>query len=295
MQWLEWRPKNINIQAWLISAAQVLDGKSQFPRMETQVILAHYMNKSKTWIIAHPQEKIPDSILGLLDQAIIRLSNGEPLAYITGIREFFCLPFFVSPATLIPRPETELMVEKAIQWLQFYPEAKLCADIGTGCGCIAVSIAKSILGINFLAVDVSHNALLMARRNILQHGLSNRIHLIQGNFLNFLGGKVDLICANLPYIPTLSLNKLETTRYEPRLALDGGTDGLVFIRELLEKSKIWLRNPGLLLVEFESGQEDRLYKIACFQFPSEWITIHQDLAGKPRLLKINTSAGRTQH
>ncbi len=200
-----WRYKNINIQTWLISAAQVLDGKSQFPRLEAQVILAHYMDTSKTWIIAHPEEKIPDPILGLLDQAIIRLFNGEPLAYITGTREFYCQPFFVSPATLIPRPETELMVENAIQWLQFNPEAKLGADIGTGCGCIAVSIAKSIPGINFLAVDISYNALQIARRNILQHELKNRIHLIQGNCLNFLGGKVDLICANLPYIPTRKL------------------------------------------------------------------------------------------
>jgi len=252
------------------------------------------MNTSKTWIIAHPEEKIPDPILGQLDQAIIRLFNGEPLAYITGTREFFCQPFFVSPATLIPRPETELMVENAIQWLQFNPEAKLGADIGTGCGCIAVSIAKSIPGINFLAVDISYNALQIARRNILQHGLKNRIHLIQGNCLNFLGGKVDLICANLPYIPTRKLNILETTRYEPKIALDGGINGLVLIRELLEKSKLWLQNPGLLLIEFESGQEDRLFIIASCYFPSSLITIHQDLAGKPRLLSITTPACRNQ-
>ena len=146
---------NINIQAWLISASQLLDGKSQFFRLETQVILAHYLNKSKAWILAHPEEMIPDPILDLLDHALNRLVNGEPLAYITGTREFFSHPFLVSSATLIPRPETELMVEKAIQWLQFNPEAKFGADLGTGCGCIAISIAKSIQGINFLAVDVS--------------------------------------------------------------------------------------------------------------------------------------------
>jgi release factor glutamine methyltransferase len=284
--------KNINIQTWLVSAAQVLDGKSQFPRLETQVVLAHYLNKSKTWILSHPEEKIPDPILDLLDHALKRLVNGEPLAYITGTREFFCHPFLVTPATLIPRPETELMVEKAIQWLQFNPEAQFGADIGTGCGCISISIAKSIQGINFLAVDVSHHALQISRRNILQHNLQNRFQLVQGNLLNFLGGKMDLICANLPYIPSRKLNKLETTRFEPRLALDGGNDGLVFIRELLEKSKFWLNNPGLLLIEFESGQADNLKTIASNHFPLDSINIHNDLAGKPRLMSITTSAVR---
>jgi release factor glutamine methyltransferase len=289
---LEWRNNLINIHTWQISASGLLDGKSQFPRLEAQVILAHYLNKSKTWILAHPEEKIPDLVISLLDHALIRLVNGEPLAYITGTQEFFCLPFFVSPATLIPRPETELMVDKAVQWLKINPEAKLAADIGTGCGCIAISISKSIRSINFLAVDVSHNALQIARRNIIQHGLNNRIQLIQGNLLNFLAGKMDLICANLPYIPSLKINKLETSRFEPRLALDGGNDGLVLIRELLEKSRFWLQNPGLLLIEFESGQEDRLNSIASNHYPKEWITIHKDLAGKPRLMSITTTTAR---
>jgi release factor glutamine methyltransferase len=250
------------------------------------------LKKSKAWILAHPEEKIPIQTIGLLDNALIRLVHGEPLAYITGTQEFFCQPFLVSPATLIPRPETELMVEKAIQWLRFNEEAKFAADIGTGCGCIAIAIAKAIQGINFLAVDVSHHALQIARSNILQHKLNNRIQLIQGDLLNFLGGKMDLICANLPYIPSRKLNKLETSRFEPRLALDGGNDGLVLIRELLEKSIFWLNNPGLLLIEFESGQEDKLKIIAANNYPLDSISIHKDLAGKPRLMCVTTSACR---
>ncbi len=237
-------------------------------------------------MLAHPEFQIPDSVLGQLSLAISRLARGEPLPYITGETEFFNLSVAVSPAVLIPRPETELMVEKAILWLQSNPSKRIAADIGTGSGCIAITLAKAIPSLKIVAVDSSRPALSIARENIMAHNVSERIYLVQGNLLEFSGIKMDLICANLPYIPSRKLKTLRPARYEPREALDGGPDGLQFTRALIEKSRHYLNRDGLLLMEFETGQEKQLLEICNQYYPESWLSVDKDLSGKPRLLSI---------
>jgi len=266
-----------------------LNGKSEFPRLEAQVILAHTLGKSKTWLLTHPETTIPDPLMESLSEALIRLQAGVPLSYITCVSEFFGHAFSISPSVLIPRPETELLVEKAIQWLSDKKIIGYAADIGTGSGCIAVSLSKAIPTIKIIAVDSSMAALNVARENIFQHKLSDRINLVQGNLLDFSGIKMDLICANLPYIPTGQLTKIAPARYEPISALDGGLDGMSFTRELIKNSRFWLHENGLMLIEFETGQEDKLADICNCYYPPEFLKVYEDLSGKPRLLSITRS------
>jgi release factor glutamine methyltransferase len=226
---------------------------------------------------------------------IRRAATGEPLAYLTGTREFFGLEFFVSPDVLIPRPETELLVETALKWLSDRRKITassmntICAvDIGTGCGCIAATLAFLEPGLRVLATDVSFRALTLAARNLAAHGVSNRVRLLQADLLTPLRGPIDLLCANLPYISAAALAALPVARYEPRIALDGGPDGLRLIARALEQSAPLLAEGGLALFEIEETQGEAVWDLAGKHFPQTKLTIEKDLSGKDRLLRIQT-------
>lgn len=184
-----------------------------------------------------------------------RLERGEPLPYVLGHWEFFGLDFDLTPEVLIPRPETELLVERAIPWLQSSSQRRSIADIGTGCGCIAVSIAKHISSGHILATDISSAALEVARRNANKHHVENQIEFIECDILpkSFSDERrFDLICANLPYIPTGKLRNLPIYGREPALALDGGDDGLDLFRRLLAIAPKRLAPGGRILLEIEA-------------------------------------------
>jgi release factor glutamine methyltransferase len=193
---------------------------------------------------------------------------------------------------LIPRPETELLVERAIAWLGESPVRRTIADVGSGSGAIAVSIALHVPDAHIVATDLSRAALMVARRNALKFDLTDRIDFVQCDLLpahpESLATELhfDLICANLPYIPTETLHDLPVFGREPALALDGGRDGLGVIRRLLEVGAEWLAPNGLLLLEIESTRGIQALNLAFDLFSQAAIRLHQDLAGHDRLLEI---------
>ena len=206
--------------------------------------------------------------------------------------EFFGLDLEITSDALIPRPETELLVERAIKWLQAAPERRTIADVGTGSGCIAVAIAKNIYDAKIMATDISRPALELAHRNAHRHNVAKRIDFVQCDLLpphpdllpTYL--HFDLICANLPYIPTQTLQGLSVYGREPTLALDGGVDGLDIVRRLLHIAPEWLAPNGMILLEIEASQGMSALSLAYDAFDSAEFHLHQDLAGHDRLLEI---------
>jgi release factor glutamine methyltransferase len=276
----------INLAEWLGHARQVVSPLSEHPSLEAQVLLAHVLNKPRSWVLSYPEYRITPIQEADLSTLLDRLSNGVPLPYLTGQQEFYGLPFLVNPDVLIPRPETELLVEHAAAWLIAHPGRRQCVDVGTGSGCIAISLAYHHPAIRMVAVDRSHQALFVAKENARRNGVDGQIDLIQADLLDGLSGSFDLICANLPYIPSETLSGLPVSRYEPRLALDGGADGLEFIRRLLTASVQKAAPAGMQLYEIEYRQGSEVEKLAREAFPDAQVRVIKDLAGMDRLLEI---------
>ena len=268
---------------------------SDTPALDASVLIAHLIDKPRSWVMAHHELTLTISQQRHLDDSLVRLKSGEPFPYILGHWEFFGLQLDITPDTLIPRPETELLVEKAIAWLQSYPAKRSVADVGTGSGVIAVSIAVNVPDVKILATDISHKALQVAKRNAKKFGVSDRIKFAECDLLPAQSSienrksSIDMICANLPYIPTNALHGLPIYNHEPTLALDGGEDGLDPFRKLLKLSPHWLVPDGMMLFEIESTHGPKALSLAGAAFPEARISLHPDLAGKDRLLKIDLS------
>jgi release factor glutamine methyltransferase len=261
--------------------------------LEAQVLLAHLLARPRSWILAHPETDLPLHLSNQYGSLIHRLACGEPLAYLIGRKEFFNLDFEVTPDVLIPRPETERMVETALRWLISRRERTLrparpilVVDLGTGCGCIAAALAVHAADLRVIATDISARVLAVAARNLASLGVSDRVHLLQANLLSPLRGSIDLLCANLPYVPAGTLDGLPVIRFEPRLALDGGPDGLRLITRALEQSVSLLAGDGLAIYEIEDSQGNAAQNLAEKYFPRADITMEKDLNGRDRLLKI---------
>ncbi len=278
-----------NLQALIQEIASDLASLSATPLLDAQVLLAHILDKPRTWLLAHPEADLPPEHEEALAQARRRLQNGMPLPYVIGHWEFYGLNFALTPAVLIPRPETELLVERALAWLGSHPACRLAADVGSGSGCIAVSLAVHTLDLHILAADLSLDALQLAGRNAITHGVAERLHFVQADLLSPLVCQppaLQMICANLPYIPSAALPGLAVSRAEPTLALDGGPDGLALIRRLLSQAQACLAPGGLILLEIEASQGQAALALGRAAFPSAQVSLHQDLAGLDRLVEI---------
>jgi release factor glutamine methyltransferase len=277
----------------LVDLTTCLTSISDTPALDASVLVAHITNKPRTWVMAHPELTLTSDQQNQLNDSLARLGAGEPFPYIIGNWEFFGLNFEITPEVLIPRPETELLVEKAIAWLKKNPGKRNVADIGTGAGVIAISIALHIPDSNILATDVSPKALDVARRNAEKYDMGKRIEFIQCDLLPDrrpqtvdLSSSFDLICANLPYVPTRKLHDLPVYQREPTSALDGGEDGLDLLRRLMEISPAWLSPNGLILLEIEATQGMAALSLARDAFAETQISLSKDLAGRDRLLQI---------
>jgi release factor glutamine methyltransferase len=187
---------------------------------------------------------------------------------------------------LIPRPETELLVEIILERLKKIKGEILGADVGTGSGCIAISLCKNLPDIKIIGTDISFNALKIAQVNVQKNDVRKSINLIQSDLLLGLPGPFDCICANLPYIPSNVLADLAVRKYEPITALDGGIDGLRFIKPFLEQSKSRLKSGGFVVFEIEATQSQEILDLSASYFPYASIKIHEDLAGLPRIAQI---------
>ncbi len=254
------------------------------------MLLGHVLQRPRAWLLAHPEVRLEAEQAAALETAVRRLEDGEPLPYILGAWEFFGLTFEVTPDVLIPRPETELLVERALHWLHAHPESYRVADIGTGSGCIGIAIAAHAPRTRVYAADLSFTALRVAQRNAARHSVSARFWPVCSDLLTAFQAPFDLILANLPYIPGESLRQLAVYGKEPTLALDGGSDGLTVIHRLLEQAPRCLAKGGTVLCEIEASQGPAACSLASNIFADAVITLHQDLAGHDRLLEIRHSA-----
>jgi release factor glutamine methyltransferase len=265
---------------------------SDTPALDASVLVAHILGKPRTWVAAHPELTLTPPQQKELDDSLVQLESGESFPYVLGHWEFFGLDFEVTPDVLIPRPETELLVEKAIAWLQRSTHRRTVADIGTGSGAIAVAIAANLPDVRVLATDISHEALKVAHKNAIKLNVAQRIDFVQCDLLPqhidplSTERHFDLICANLPYIPTETLHNLPIFGREPTLALDGGPDGLDPIRRLLNIGPEWLAPNGMMLLEVEATRGIQALNLACDLFSEARIHLHQDLMGRDRLLEI---------
>ena len=237
--------------------------------------------------IAHSDEPIPGSLVTPFEALVGRRERREPMSLILGRREFWGLEFEVTSDVLTPRPETEFIVEEALAHMGARPGVvprALLADVGTGSGCLAVALAREIGAARVVATDVSEAALEVARRNARRHGVADRVTFVRSSLLDGVSGAFDLIVSNPPYVPTDIFATLppEVREHEPRLALDGGPDGLDAIRGLMAQAAIRLTAGGHLIVEFGVGQEDGVKQAATRWPPLELQRIRRDLQGIPR-------------
>ena len=259
---------------------------STSPYLDALVLLSHISSQSKSRVLANPSPDLTAEQKTDLNLALNQVKEGIPLPYILGAWEFYQLSFSITADTLIPRPETEGLVDKAVKWLQDHPGRRTCLDLGTGSGCIAVTLAVKIPDLNVLATDRSYLATLVARKNAQDHKTGGRINFLAASLLTGFQTTIDLLIANLPYIPTEKLKTLRVYNTEPRLALDGGTDGLSYIRGVLEKAPGIMNPGGLILLEIDESKGHESQKLAQSVFPRAEIRLEKDLSGMDRYLSI---------
>ena len=255
-------------------------------RLESELLLRHTLNISQTQLYIDLNRELSPEHEKVFQQLIERRLSGEPTAYIIGHREFYGLDFQVDPSVLIPRPESELLVEKALQLAQHRPLPTI-AEIGTGCGAIAISLALNLPRAKIYATDISDSALKVARANCQKHGVLDRVHLLLGDMLDPLPEPADLIVANLPYVKESELPARFPAGFEPQLALNGGEDGLEKIRELSHQLNDRLHPEGYLLLEVGQGQEKVAINHLSSLFPSANIEVTPDLSGIDRVISLH--------
>lgn len=271
------------VGAALREGAALLASVTETPRLEAEVLLAHVTGLTRTALLAHPERLLTADEHTRYQDLLARRRADVPLPYLTGKVEFFGLEFIVTPEVLIPRPETETLVDRALE-----KAPRTVVDVGTGSGCVAVALAVRLPRARIYATDLSRAALGVAATNARRHGVADRIHFLQADLASPLRGPVDLVVSNPPYVAEEEWASLpESVReHEPRLALDGGPGGLRVIRRLLADAARLLRPGGALLMEIGAGQGLSVAALAQAAFPTAYIRIHPDLAGQDRILEV---------
>ena len=258
--------------------------------LDAQTLLAEALGKDRTYLIVNFNEQLSDELLAAYQSLIARRASGEPLQYITGHQEFFGLEFEVTPAVLIPRPETELIVEEVIRLVDVHKiVAPVIVDVGTGSGCIAIALARELEDAKVTAVDISETALEIARRNAAKHELADRVRFVNSDLLAAFPEIqfADFILSNPPYVAVHELPTLqrEVRDWEPHTALTDNADGLSFYRRLLNETPIRLKPGGFLICELGFGQSETVSAMADSQVWSE-VRLLDDLQSIPRTLVL---------
>ena len=229
--------------------------------LDSEILLSKTLNISRENILVNLDKKISKKNITIFEKYIKRRSKNEPIAYILGEKEFWSKKFKINKGALIPRPETELLVDKLIE---MYKEKKITIlDIGTGSGCIILSLLSSLKKSTGVGVDISKKAIFIAKNNALRHNLSSRVSFYNKSLESVFGRKFDLIVSNPPYIERKHIKNLseDIKNYEPRMALDGGNDGLDLIKKVIYKSKNILKIKGMLALEIGNEQIKKVSKI----------------------------------
>jgi release factor glutamine methyltransferase len=255
--------------------------------LEAELLLRHTLNINRTQLYLDLKKELSPQDEKVFRTLIARRLKGEPAAYIIGHREFYGRDFHVNPHTLIPRPESELLVETA---LRLAPNHRIStiADIGTGCGAIAISLALELPKARIYATDISPAALEVARINCQRHGVTDKVHLIEGDMLEPLPEPIDLIVANLPYVRESEL----APGFEPLLALDGGIKGTEIIAKLCRQAKGRLSDDGTMLLEIGAGQAKAISSLWHHLFPDGATEVLADLSGIERVVRLSLSEAK---
>jgi release factor glutamine methyltransferase len=278
-----------SVRDLLQRAAQTLAAQGLgTPRLDAEVLLATALATDRSALYVHLTDPVPPPAAAGFAALLARRLRREPVAYLAGAQEFWSLPFAVTPDVLIPRPETELLVE-IVRALPLPPAPSLC-DLGTGSGCIAVALARELPAARLWAVDVSMRALAVARRNAARHGVADRIAFIASDLCTAIAARFDAIVSNPPYVAEGAVERGEVA-WEPGVARFGGADGLVVVRRLLSEAAARLRPGGWLVVEIGAGQQAAVDAAARH---AGWKSVgfRTDLAGIPRALVARRPGGR---
>lgn len=257
-------------------------------QLAAEVLLVFVLQISKEELFLHTEMEISESNLQILYGLMERYLKGEPVAYLIGNKEFYGLDFFVDSRVLIPRPESEILVDKVIDFASKNSNIRSIIDVGTGSGCLAISLAFKLPDLQVTGVDISSDALDVARLNASKHGVFNRCKFFQSNLLSMVEAPHDVIVANLPYIGETKYHFVsrEAQEYEPNVALFGGSDGLelyrILFRQILEKP--W--KPQLLLGEFGFMQGEDMQNLLEENFQGHDISIIEDYASIPRVFVV---------
>lgn len=267
-------------------------------RLSAEILLAHALGCQRIQLYARFEESPNDEKRTAFRELVKAAADHTPIAYLVGHKEFYSLDFLVTPDVLIPRPETELLVERAIDWCRAHPaERHDILDIGTGSGCIAISVARRIKTAHVVATDISDAALAVAQKNAAKHGLADRIRLVKADLLDLPAdaipkGGCDIIISNPPYVAETDRESLpeNVRRHEPALALFAGQDGLSLYRRIAAGIGRVLRPGGILLLEVGHNQADSVVDIFAKESGMTLLGLHRDLAAIDRTLELTLPA-----
>ena len=251
---------------------------STSPRLDAEVLLAHALGVRRIDLYVQFERLMAESELARYRGLLGGRARGEPVAYLVGHKEFMALDFLVTPAVLVPNPDTEVLVQRAVAIARERGGPVRAADVGTGSGCIAIALAHYAPDVEVWAGDVSREALDVAGRNVEKHGLRNRVHLVEGDLLAPFAGEFDIICANLPYVCGQADLPAEV-RAQPATALFAGDGGAALVSRLLAEAPGHLGHGGRLLTEIDPAI------LPTLQVPFTNHTVHRDLGGHPRVLE----------
>ncbi|MGB9593593.1 MAG: peptide chain release factor N(5)-glutamine methyltransferase [Anaerolineae bacterium] len=285
-------PRSIH-EALLWATERLATAGCETPRLDAEILLCECAGVERAFLLAHGTEAVPADAWAQFQAWVARREQREPVAYITGHREFYGLDFAVTPAVLVPRPETEHVVDEALALAQAKHRTAptvFIADVGTGSGAIAIALAVHLPYAQVCALDASREALEVAWRNAERHGVLHRMCLVQSDLLEHLPWAVDILVANLPYVadeewPTLAP---EIRFHEPPHALRGGANGLDLIRRLLAQATEHLRPGGAVVLEIGAGQGAQVQRLAQAAFPGGQVRVAQDYAGLDRVVIVQT-------
>lgn len=275
------------IQVALQTARQLIQPAFDSASLDAQVLLAAVLSVDRSYLLIHSEQILTDEQDERFAVLVDRCATGEPLAYLLGRRAFYDRDLIVSSAVLVPRPETELLLERALTFVKERPNLT-AVDVGTGSGALAVTFAANVPQATVYATDMSSPALTIARQNAVLH--KTQITFYEGDLLQPLVEHdihLDLIMANLPYIPSDEVPTLAVSKHEPLMALDGGTDGLVLVRRLLSQAVTLINSGGLTLLEIGAGQGETAAALAQNVFPTAQVSVILDYAGLDRIIVID--------
>ncbi|QXM07378.1 peptide chain release factor N(5)-glutamine methyltransferase [Crassaminicella indica] len=261
------------------------------PLLDAEVLLCHVLKKERLFLYTHRNKSLSEEAFKAFEEFVEKRIAGMPVQYIVKKQEFMGLDFYVEEGVLIPRPDTEILVEAVIKWANNRKNDNITiVDIGTGSGAITVSLAKYIKNAFVYSIDISRRAITIGKKNAVSNGVAEKIEFLEGDLFtplkNKLEGKVDILVSNPPYIPKEEIDKLqiEVKKYEPRLALDGGTDGLDFYRRIIDEAPFFVKKGGYIALEVGHDQAELVKELMENKGLYTEINKIKDLAGIERVV-----------